>query len=218
MGRRADVLTESLVCLRLADLAYVHHRGQHRVLSRLRGLPVAKRAVQRRPAHDPGEHRGLREIEVTGVLVEVDLRRGRRADGAVSEGHAVEVHLQDLRLREAPFHGERQQRLGHLSLDGRGTVEQPHLHQLLGDRGGALDRVVSLDIHHRRPRDSRRIDAGLGVEVAIFDHHDRVGKRGTHRAQRFVVVLISRGVQVCEHGRPVSRVDNRVPGHVVREL
>jgi hypothetical protein len=103
--------------LRLRDLSCIDHRGEDLLLSRLRGVPVGERAVQRRSADKACEHRRLGEIEVGRLPVEVDLRGGRGADGAVAERHAVEIHLEDLVLRVAALDGEGEQRFGHLALE-----------------------------------------------------------------------------------------------------
>ncbi len=114
--------------------------------------------------------------------------------------------------------GEREQRLGHLALERGGVIEKTHLHQLLSDRGRAFDRVARLDVDDRGARDAAGIDTRFGVEVPVFDGDDGVGHVLAHRAQRFVVMLVARRVQVGEHGLAVGRVHERIAWNVLRKL
>ncbi len=216
--RRAQVFLEGLVRVGLRDLAVVDHGGEHLVLPRLGGLPVGERAVQGRAAHQAGEHRRLREVELARRLVEVDLRRGHGAHRGVAEGHAVQIHLEDLRLRVPTLDSKRQQRLGQLALNRRLVAEQAHLDQLLRDRRGALDRVVRAEVDERGARDACRVDAGLVIEVAVLDRHDRAGQRLAHGREGLVVVLVAGRVQVGQHRGAVAREHDRVARHVVVQL
>src|SRR5207249_5077065 len=94
--------------------------------------------VDRRSADDPGQHRGLRQVQLAGRGVEVNLRRGRGAPRGVGEKDAVQIPLEDLVLRVLALDLEREQRLTHLAVERRVVADKAQLHQLLGDRRRAL--------------------------------------------------------------------------------
>ena len=210
MDRLREVLREGLSGVRRGDLAVADHRVEHDLLPVLGGRPVDERVVDRRTADDPGEHRRLRQVKVLGRLVEIDLRRGRGAPCGVSEEHAVQVPLEDLRLRIVALDLEREQRLAHLAVKRRLAADQTQLYQLLGDRRGAFDRGPGLIVDDRCAHDSLRVDARLRIEVVVLDRDDRLREQGAHLRQRFVVALVTRRVQVREQRLVVGRIDQGV--------
>ena len=149
--------------------------------------------------------------------MEVEGRGRGGADRGVAERDAVQVHLEDLRLRVAALDGERKQRLCQLALDRGLIAKEADLDQLLRDRRCALHGVTRLDVDDRRASDPGGVDAGLAVEVAVLDGDDRVGQRGPHRGQRFVVVLVAGRMQVGDDRLAVAGVEDRVPRDVVVE-
>ena len=150
--------------------------------------------------------------------MEEDGRRGGAAHRGVAERNAVQIHLEDLRLRVAALDGEREQRLSQLALEGWLVAQQPDLDQLLRDSGGALHSVVRLEVDDRRARNPGGVDSRLGIKVAVLDREECLGQRGSHRGQRLVVMLVAGWVQVGDRCGAVARVEDRVRRNVAVEL
>src|SRR5258708_22720773 len=132
--RRGDVLCERFRRISRGDFSVAQHGLQHVTLSILRRRPVEKWAVQGRTFDDAGEHRGLGQVEVLRLLVEVDLRRGPGAPRGIAEENAVQIHLEDLWLRETAFDLEREQGLANLAVDRWSVTDESQLGELLRKR------------------------------------------------------------------------------------
>ena len=218
MRRRREILGEGLGRVRRRDVAVADHGVEHRLLPHLGRRPVDQGVVERRSADDAGEHRGLRQVEVLRLGVEVDPRRGGRAPGGVGEEDAVQVPLQDLVLGELALDLEREQRLADLAVERRVVADQAELHELLRDGGGALDRTVRFEVDGRGADDTLRIDARFVVEVAVLDRDHRLRQDLAHLRQGLVVSLIAGRVQVGKQRLVVGRIDQRVLGDGRRDV
>ena len=107
---------------------------------------------------------------------------------------------------------------GDLALKGGVIAQDAELDELLCDGGGPLHRVAGFEIDQRRPCDAGRIDAGLLVEVAIFDRDDGIRQDRAHRGQGFVVMLVARGMEVSDLRRTVAGQHDRVGRNVGSDL
>ena len=150
-------------------LLVAHHRVQDLALARLRSLPVEQGVVDRRAADETGKHRGLRQIEVLGRLVVVDLRGRGAPPCAVAEERAVQIHLENLVLGELPLDLECKERFPELAVEAHLVADEAQLHELLSDRRGALHALMRTPVDHRRARNATRVDSRLVVEVAVLD-------------------------------------------------
>ena len=207
-----QILDERLGRVGRGDLAVADHRVEHRLLALLGRRPVDQGVVDRRPADDPGQHRGLRQVQLVGGGVEVDLRRGRGAPCGVGEKDAVQIPLEDLVLRVLALDLEREQRLTHLAVERRVVADKAQLHQLLGDRRRALGVRVRPEVDDRGTHDALWVDSRLRVEVTVFDRDHCRGQEAAHLGQRLEVRLITGRVKVGQQRRVVRRVNQRVLG------
>ena len=108
------------------------------------------RVVGRGRLDEAGEERSLRRGEVLGLFVEVSAGGGPQTVSTVSEIDAVQIHREDLILREALLESDREDHLvnfpGHRLL----RREELDLHQLLGDRAPALVQPPVRDVDPQR--------------------------------------------------------------------
>ena len=209
--RRAEVFLESLVGLVLSCKVRPHHRVQDQALAVLGAGPVGEGIVVGRVLGDPRQHRSLGQVQLRGRDVEVIAGRRLAAVGVMTVENGVQVHLQDLVLGEGAIDLDRKQGLLRLAFESRRVVEQPQLDQLLGDGGGALDRLVLAPIDPGRPSDALGIDSGLVIEVQILDCDRGVGQVLAHGAELLVVVLVAGWVEVGQL-LAVGGEDQRVLG------
>ncbi len=136
------------------------------------------------------------------MLAEVRLRGGLDPVGAVPEVDGVEVGLEDLVLAELLLELHREQRLADLLRDrtlrediglhavgiGRVGTGVDVLHELLGERRGALHRAALHDVGVGGTQDAADVDPGVVVEVVVLggdhgvDHVRRDLRQGHQRA------------------------------------
>ena len=87
-----------LLHLRFVDEVQFVHPAQHIALAQLGPLGIGHRVIGGGCLGQPGEHRGLGDRDVLQWFAEVDLRRGGKAVGALSEVDLVDIDLEDLVL------------------------------------------------------------------------------------------------------------------------
>ena len=142
-----------------------------------------------RPAHQCRQDRRLGRVQPAGQLAQQHLRRRRHADQLAAHRHAVQIGLQDLRLRPARLDLPRRGDLPELARDaapaGRARqVAVDQAGQLHRDRGGALRGAAARQIGPGAARQTRPVDAGVGVEAVVLGQHDRRAQRGREAGQR----------------------------------
>jgi hypothetical protein len=133
--------------------------------------------------HQAGEDRGLVEVEVARVDVEVVLGGRLDAVGAVAEVDGVEVALEDPVLGVLLLQGDRVAQL--LELAGVGVVddlgalllgarggEEGLLDQLLGDRGPALDDAAGAEVGDQGAHGALDVEGAVLVEAVVLDRDD----------------------------------------------
>ena len=106
-------------------------------------------------------------------------------DGAVAvlaEVDLVEVGLEDLLLAVVQLEQHRHAELGELALQRALGREEEVLHQLLRQRAAALE-PVSADEAHGGPGDAARVEAAVGVEIAVLGREERLHQVLRHLAQ-----------------------------------
>ena len=114
-----ELLLEGCVVLELADVAVAQHGVEHELLpvtDRDRG-PSVVGIEFRGSVRYPGQHGGLRDVQVLGRLGEVRLRGCLGSVCLVSEEDLVQVEGEDLVLRVAALDLEGEHRLLDLSVD-----------------------------------------------------------------------------------------------------
>jgi len=164
------------------DVAVHRHLIERVVAAELVVVLALDRVVEARRVQHRREHRRLAHGELRRRLVEVGLGGGLRAVRAVPEVHRVEVFGEDLVLRELLLDLDREERLADLLLDrarGHDVLLRPVrmldvlarvdvLDELLGDRGGADDRVALHEVGPGRRDDAGNVDAGVLVEPGVL--------------------------------------------------
>ena len=142
-----------------------------------------------------------------------------RAVAILAEVDLVEVGLQDLVLVVVQLQQKRHHELDRLALQRALGRQEEILDELLRHRAAALE-ALSADEADERARDPARIDAVVGVEVAVFRREERLHQVIRHLAQAHQnPILVARGIDAADrqgleaHERqdPALRVAHR--GH-----
>src|SRR6185503_10690243 len=114
-----------------------------------------RRVVRRRQLRKAREHRHLTERELREIgLAEVRRRRGAYAVRLVAVVDLVQVHLEDLVLRERARRLEREQRLLDLARERRLVAEEARLDELLRDGRAALGDRAAARVRRERADDA----------------------------------------------------------------
>ncbi len=146
-----------------------------------------------------GEGRGLRERQVLRVLVE-ELAGGRlHAVGPLAEVHRVQVPREDLLLRELLLQLPRERRLVDLAPERALVADVEVLHELLGDRGAALDDPAGSQVDVRGAQQRPAVDAVVVPEALVLDRDGRVLDRLRHLRVRQDDAVLA-GVQLGDEG------------------
>src|SRR6266540_3599183 len=116
--------------------------------------------------------------------------RGLRAVRALPEVHGVEVLLEDLLLRVLLVEAEREHDLTDLAVDVAPVVEQPVLHELLGDRRATLLDLARRDVLDERAEDRVEVDAVVGPERLVLGGDDRVDQHLRHLGERDLLAVL----------------------------
>ncbi len=138
------------------------------------GVEQAGRVDQR------GQHRGLRDGELRGRLIEVGLGGGTDASGLRAERDGVQVSGDDPRLGLQVGELDRHDDLLELVAErlvrviAAGEAAVVVLHELLGQRGSALRVGTALEVLVDGPPQPGDGDAALGVERAVLGRGDRL--------------------------------------------
>ena len=135
--------------------------------ARSRGAWVGDRVVHARRVDHAGQHRTLRDGQLTRRAAEVAAARLLKAVVAVAVVRRLGVHGQDLLLGVAGRELDRQGNLRELGAESglAGCVQ--HLGELLLDRRAALVAAVG-DVGLDDPPDRERVDPWLAVETLVL--------------------------------------------------
>ncbi len=173
------------------------HGVEHQVAPGQRAVGIGVGVQRAGGLHQPGQQRGLLPVQLRRVDPEVGLRGVLDAEGAVAEGHQVEVAGEDLRLGEGLVQGQRHPDLAQLARR-RGLHRRPLLGVGLRDH----QQLVVLDVLLFDGR------AAAGVEVAG-------GVAGQARQRAFPVdtVVFGKPLVLDRDDRQLHRVGDLVAGH-----
>ncbi len=97
--------------------------------------------------------------------------------------HLVQVHLQNLGLREAAFEHQRQDGLVDFRAQRPAAPSEDLLHDLLCDRAAAFDDATLAHVAHERPADATAVQARMTEEAPVFRRQN-----GQHQPRRHVGV------------------------------
>ena len=162
------------IVLRLVDLAGLLHAPQH-VRPALGGaLDAGDRIVARRRARQAGDQRGLGQRQVADLLVEVHLRRGPDAVGALAEKDPVEVQGEDLLLGEAALDAQRREHLLQLAPHGPLGGEHRIASELHRDGPTALAHAAGGHVARHGAQQSLPVDPRVLEEPVVFRREERV--------------------------------------------
>ena len=153
----------------LGNVAFLQHELEH-VVAALDGcLGVDRGVVVRRRLWKAHEQRGLGQVQVNRVLIEIGDARGLDAIGARAIIDRIEIHEQYLvfGVHFLQLKGY----VGFAHLTAQRTVEllvgkHGVAHELLGDRGAALAAAQKLRVNGAH--DALGVDAVVLVEAAVF--------------------------------------------------
>ena len=228
-----DVRVVCRVCGGRADVANGHHPVEDVEPALLGGRQLilcAERVVHRRCLRQPSKEARLRPAQVVGMDLEIRLGRGLGPIRAVAVVDAVEVELEDLRLRVAALHLLGEDELMKLPADCSRLrllcVEDVVLHHLLCDgrraQRGRVVREVVADCDHQ----AAIVDARVVVERAVLGVDGRALQLEADLAQRdHRAVLVIQGfdqvaLAVEDPGglRQLGRLQLLDGGEVAREI
>ena len=139
-----------------------------------RTLDACDRVVARRRARQAGDQRGLGEVELGGLLVEVHLRGGADAVRALTQEDPVQIQRQDLLLAELALQPQREEDL--LELASQRTLRREHrvARQLHRDRAATFADAAGGDVAEQRPHETLPVDTGMAVEPRVLRREERV--------------------------------------------
>jgi hypothetical protein len=167
-----------LVRLRLVDHPLLDHGAQDHRLAGLGAIFVQQRIVIGWSVWQAGEQGGFREVELAGVLAEINLRGGLDAGGMVAVEDAVEVQLKDVILLVSRFQLRRDERFAELYEEAPlRRLQHRNLGQLLGNGARALLRPPGKRIDDAGLHDPEPVNAVVLVEVLVFDGDGGVAQR-----------------------------------------
>ena len=156
-----------------AHVAGFDEVGEHVVGAGARGGQVDVRRIPRRRLEQTGEQGGLRQVDLAHGLAEVELRGRLHAEGAAAQIGAIEIHLEDLELREAGLEQQGEEGLLDLARERALERQEQVLGELLGDRRAALHHVVGARVLEQRARGAEDVDAEVLEEAPVLG-----GQRG----------------------------------------
>ena len=172
-GERAGLLG-----LLVGDHAVRLHLAEDQVAAAQGLLRIEQRRIGDGALGQAGQQRGLGQVQIFGVLGEVELRCGLEAVHAAAEINLVAVEREDLLLGEGALDLDGE--IGFLHLAGGGAIggEKKIARQLHGQRGSALGAAVGAEIVPERAGDAEDVDAPVRFEVLVFDGDDGLAQDG----------------------------------------
>ena len=175
---------------------------------------VRPRPERRRHPDEPCDERGLRQREVEGGLAEHVLRHRLDAVHVAAEVNAIQVQLEDLRLRESLLDHQREHRLLAFARPvAARRREKQRARQLLRQCAAAFFEAAGPHVADDGAADGDRIDAEMRMESMVFDRDDGVAQVGGDAVQRYVAPMLFER----EPRLPISSVEHRL-ADAAREL
>ena len=165
------------------DHALIDHTPEHEAPPPFGVFEVPNRTVVFRTVYDTGKQRGLRRVEVHGVLREVVSRRGLDSIPPVGVVDLVDVGFEDLVFCVSTLEGEGHLQLFDLSDDATQPGSDSSVDRCLEHVAGELlrDRAPSacapaLAGEHADDgsREPTRVDASVVVEALVLYGHKRL--------------------------------------------
>ena len=158
----------------------------------------------------PGDHGGLRQVQIRRTLVEIQLgRRLHPIHASVSQVELVAVHGQDFTLGVALLQLDGQDHLLELAPDGLFGVQVESFNELLADGAAALQlvgRKYEPDVLFEGPQHAQEIDPVVVVETRVFGRDNGVFQVVGDIGQGDLDPLFQR---VLTHHRAVVGIDIR---------
>ncbi len=162
------------------DVAEPGHPVQDNVTPRQRPVRMLQGVVERRTLDQPGQHRGLGQVELLDTNAEVVPGRGRDAVGAVAEVGDVQVPRQDLVLAQLAVQRQGVAQLAQLAAQGRRSglglrllrIRRLHQHVLdvlLGQGGASLAGAADAKVGRQGADGPPDVEAMMVVEPGVFD-------------------------------------------------
>ncbi len=155
----------------LCDVALVGHELKHLVALLPGELRVAGRRVLGGELGQRGQQGRLLKVELGDVLVEVRESGGLHAVGPRAVVHRVEVLGEDLVFGPAVLELPGEHRLAELARVGAFVADVGVLHELLGDRGAALDDAAGAEVLDQGAGHALEVDAVVRVEALVLHGH-----------------------------------------------
>jgi hypothetical protein len=107
-----------------------------------------------------------------------------------AEIDAIQIELEDLRLRELRLDQQSDARFPQLAAVALDVGQEERPRQLLRQRAGPFGAAPLLDIADDGARQADRVDAGMAVKPAVFHRDDGVLQVRGNLAKRDVVALL----------------------------
>ena len=193
--------------LRRADVVGFDHRREHHPLSQLGTVGVGKRIELGRRLRQTGQEARLCQGQLAGGLAEVGLRRGFHPIGAVSVKDAVQVGLEDLRLRVLMLDLDGEDGLVELAQNRSITGQIDVLDQLLGDRAPALVEAQVEQVLQPGLSGAQQVEPAVLVEGPVFDRDRRLPHRRRHLVESHDVAPLGSLVDLGQQDGPGPVVD-----------
>ena len=142
----------------------------------MRAVGMVDRRIYRRALGQTRQQRGFLQSQLLRRLAEIKLRRGLESVHAVPEKNLVRIEREDLRLGETALDLDGQHRLLHLALTAAIGRQKKIARELHGQGRSALHLAAGLDVAIGRADDPPEIDAGVPVEIFVFNRNQRVAQ------------------------------------------
>ncbi|MNU90504.1 hypothetical protein D3C71_803740 [compost metagenome] len=150
------------------DFAELVHAPQDPVATFLAAGRVGQRVEARRGLWQTGDHRHLRQADVTNRLAVIDLRRRLDAVGTVAQVDLVDVQLKDFVLGQLPFDLQCQEDFCGFAREAAFAGQEEVLRHLHGDGAAAGLDVAAFDQLGGGPHQAAWVDAIVVGEVVVF--------------------------------------------------
>src|ERR1035438_512274 len=164
--------------LGVGDRMVLLHFGQDEVApaQRLVGIEQGRKGYGR--LGKAGQQSRFGQVEVAGVLGEVELRSSLEAIHSMAEINLVAIKGEYLFLGEAALDLYGQICLLELARGGALGGEKEVARQLHGERGCALSAAVVAQVVPDGSHDAEDIDAPMGLEALVFNGDDGLAQDG----------------------------------------
>src|SRR3954447_90486 len=160
------------------DLAVLEHGVDHKIAALLCTIQMIDGRVQRWPFRQSCEQGGLFKRQLLSRLAEVKLRSGFETVHSMSEKNLVRIEREDLRLSETPLDLDGEHGFLHLALPAAIRREEEIAGKLNGQCGCALYLSGRFDVAIRGADDPPEVDAGVFVEILVFNGDESVPQDG----------------------------------------